>query len=537
MRMATLAHSNEHYSGRSAFAPRPPVTLTPVLSSPWRWAKAPEPISQITKSVSAKIQEKYASDSDQVALHLAELNRDVFWSQYSTLDQLASVETKTDIMKIISTFEFIGKKSVFLFSIFARKIVANRHMYSANELAEIMHAFAHLGFLEESFCLQLSERLIQDLDSVSPQSFVYIADAFASTRCFHAPLVDALLTTRKELMKMLSVGQTSLLLSSLARLNVRNEPVFELLGNRLIALTRIFSPVNIFTNPEEVEESPAVTARDVTLTAYAYGKMNVALSHKLTETIVCLSKQLVRDFTAKELQMLMTAFDRMDLSDVELFAAVSVQAQRRMAQFSCESLVHFLRAMSNRKSVDSDLVTRIVCQLPRLVTNMKAAELVALYQVFRDMGLQSRAAMEALRASTVSKAGQLSSGDWLTVLGSAVEIAKPEMVIELLEAFALVNSSPANYRSTTTIINATIISRMTAAQLGTLALIVGKSHNPPPSLLKTISQEVERRSWTPSDASDVYCALVKGNMHEKSVFEGVMRNLFTTALHAYISLK
>ena len=549
VRVASLAHSttsttttsNDHHKAPSAVV-RPPNSstagwrLTPLGKSngvPLQWLSTPparkdESIRSLTESISARIQEKYAEDTEAVAVELEALNRDVFWSKFSTLTELGAVESKRDILKIISTFQFIGKKSVFLFSKFSRKIIANKHEYSANEIAEVMHAFAQLGFLEESFCLQLSERLMELLPSASAQAFVWVADGFATTRCSSSEFNEALLQHALLRIDTFNVSQVSLLLSSLARLSIRDEYVYTCLGSRLTALTDVFKTEEVFSIPEESCLSGAdCSARDVTLTAYAFAKMKVSLSHKLTETIIALSKQLIRDFTSKELQMLMTAMDRFDLKDAELFAVVSLQAQRRIAQFSSESLIHFLKAMVGRSAVDSALTTRVVCQLPRLVNSMKASDLVALYQVFQDMGLKSQSAMEAIRGPTISKSGQFSSADWITILGCAAEIASPEISHELIEAFTLVNVSPANYRSTTSIINATVISRMTIPQL---VLLTSTLPTCPDSLSEIIFSEIERRGLTASDASDVYCGLVELNMHENPKFKDRMRILLSNAL-------
>jgi hypothetical protein len=552
MRVPALASSgHDHHHAppplglvrKPTFAQRR-VVLTPVsknLNIDWSSLvpkqSVQETLSDIQQAVSAKIQEKYAANTDLVSQYLEELNKDVFWSKYSTIDQLASVESKDDIMKIIFTFQFISKKSVYVFSTFARKIIANKQLYSVNEIASIMHAFAQLGFLEESFCIQLSERLTEDMACASAESFVWIADAFASTRCYHETMVNVLFAHSSTHMNSFTPSQVSLFLSALARLNVRNDVVYEQLGNRLVALSDVISAKSekIFSIPEESpieEEKSSCTARDVTLAAYAFAKMKVNVSHKLTETIIALSKQLIRDFTAKELQMLITALDRLGLNDHELFSSMSVQAQRRIAQFSCDTLVHFMRAMANRNAMDQELVTRVVCQLPRLVNNIKAAELVGLFQVFADLKVNSKAAMEALRAPTVSKAGQLSSSDWLTVLEAVADLGASEVVDEFIDAFTLVNASPANYRSTTTIINATVVSRMTNQQVVSLVSILSKTAQHPAKLLDIISSELGRRTWSSNDASDVYCTLVKMNMHKNEKFEGIMRHILAQALHA-----
>jgi hypothetical protein len=546
VRVATLAHAtpqnNDHKPppqlviGRPSdvvFKPKAGLArLTPVNVLPQEWliTQPRESIADFTTLICAKIRERYDQDVKRTESELEALNKDVFWSKYSSLQELASVEYKQDILKIIQTFQFVGKKQVYVLSQLSRKIIANRHDYTVEELGNVMHAFAQLGFLEESFCLQLSAVVIPELAKASPQTFVLVADAFATTRCFHSEFVERLVAEAPFKIYQFNVSQVSLLLSALARLNVRNEPLFTKLGNRLMALTDVFSN-EIFSIPEKVVvETNVCSAGDVTLTAYAFAKMKITPSHKLVETMVSLSKHLVRDFTAKELQMLMTALDRFDLKEVELFSAVSSQAQRRIAQFSSETLVHFLKAMTRRSALDSGLSTRVVCHLPRMVNNMKASEIVGMFDIFRENGLKSQSGIEALRSSTVSKAGQFSSSDWLSILGSVVEVASPEVVSEFVDAFVLVNASPANYRSSTNIINATVMSRMTNQQIVNLMSICAKINEPSEKLTSLVLEEIQRRSWSSSDASDAYCVLVKMNMHSKSECETVMRNLLAKAL-------
>lgn len=505
-----------------------PLPLKPVVRSEWPQAlKQPEPISALTQSIHSKLHEKFADNRDLLEKHLGELNEDVFWSKFSSLDELGKVESKNEILKIISTFSFISKKSVFLFSNFSRKIVANCDSYSASELAAVIHAFAQLGFLEESFCLQLVNRLVADLPNTSAEELVLIADGFASTRCFHSGMVEALLAEGIRQMPNFTTSNVSLLLSSLARLNVVDEKMYGLLGQKFLQLTDIYKP--IFVIPEEAEVA-ACTARDVTLTAYAFAKMRVPISHKFSETMVALSKILIRDFTAKELQMLVTAFDRFALCDAELMAAVSAQAQRRIAQFSCESLVNFLKAFSAQNVLDDALIARVTCQLPRLVNNAKISELVAFVDVLATAGVTSGVAVEALKPAIIAKAGQMGSHEWLTVMSGMRKIASAEAAEEVVDAFVLVNSAPANYRSTTKIINSTVMSRMNPHQLVGLVEMAAKSPQPHADLNELIMNEVERRDWSSNDASDMYCALVQLNAHENAAFERTMKNLLAKAI-------
>jgi hypothetical protein len=355
--------------------------------------------------------------------------------------------------------------------------------------------------------MQLADRLISDMHTVTHQQFVHIADGFASTRCFLSRLVDAIIFQIPSRAHELETHQVSLLLSSLARLNVLNESVFAQLGHRLIALENF-------------------TARDVTLTAYAFAKMRVPPSLQLEEKIVDLSKNLVRDFTAKELQMLSTALDKWNIAEMELFQSISAQAQRRIAQFSSESLVHLLRALLGRNCLDHQLMSRVVCQLPRLANNMQINEIVLLLALFRDANFSSSVAIEAVRPSLVSKTGLLTPADWTTVLDCLSKIASQDALSEILEAFVLVNRLPPHYRSTTNQVSASILQRMSVTQL----ISTLKSARKHPEAAKLVCDTLRAKIATSENASDAYCALVELNLHQEPTAESLMRHLLSLAI-------
>ena len=518
----------------------PTVSPSPTLPSQWLAPAFPpkQKIDDITESISARIREKYINNSDLMNHHLAALNADVFWTQYSSLHDLSRVDSKSDILRIISTFQFISKKSIFLFSNFARKVIANVTLYSAGDLASIVSAFAQLGFLEESFCMQIAHRVMEDAKSATANELVSLIDGYASTRCYHSAVIDTLVREAKSKINSFTVEQVSLFSSSLARLNVRDEAVFDLLSKRLLFLTAdIIQPrPEIFSIPEdspvEVTAEPhgVCTARDVTLAAYAFAKMRIPTTPQFESKIVQLAKSMIRDFTAKELQMLTTALDRWSRADAHMYAEISTQAQRRIAQFSGESLVLLLRALISRNHKDDSLATRVVCQLPRLAANLKASELVQFFSVLKDMGVKSEAGLEAIRAVTVSKAGQFSPADWITLIGSVVEIASPDLVSEMVEGFVLVNASPAKYRDTLSAVDTTVIQRMSNSQIVSLVTAVSGMTARTPKLMGLIADNVRGRKFNSHDSSDLYCVLVKMDCHKEKQFESVMKDLFTNAL-------
>ena len=465
----------------------------------------------IADTIKAKVEEKFRDQPDVVAEHMNALNCDSFWTKHCTIQDLARIESKESIIRVISTFQFISKKSVFLFSNYCRKIIANSFQYSASQLAQIIHAFAQLGFLEESFCMQLNERLIQDMHSVSNREFVHIADGFASTRCYQSRMVETFLTHAVDRIPEMDFYEVSLFLSSLARLNVRNESVFSSLGNQFLRC---------------IEIDPAFTARDLTLTAYAFSKMNVKHVPELDRQLVNLSKSVIRDFTAKELQMITTAFNKVCVEDSELFASISAQAQRRIAQFSSEALVHLLTALLERKALDDELMSRMVCQLPRLANSMHINEMVQLLTVFRDASFRSFAAMEALRAPLVSKSGLIAPSDWVSILDCLAKIGSVDIFSEMTDAFVLVNSSPAHYRNTTSLVSSTVLQRMSLNQLTSVLCSVRSTHD----AAQIVLNEIAGRSLTSAEASEVYCSLVELNFHQEVPVEKLMRGLLNKAI-------
>lgn len=527
-------HENNQRQRPPTFSPLLPVN--PTIPS-WLPPVFPSGLPEIRDSITQKIQEKYVNNSDVMQYHLSALNADVFWNRFSSLQELARLEDKNDILKVISTFQFISKKSIFLFSNFSRKIVANLPLYSAGELAAVIHAFAQLGFLEESMCLQSAQRIVSDIHNTDAQELVYIADGFASTRCYHTGVIEAILKHSRKLVSAFTVDQVSLFASSLARLNVRDERMFDSLGRRMLELTDVFAPrMEIAAPMLAIPEEPPVdstgnlpcTARDVTLTAYAFAKMRVNMNKVFENKIVELSKILIRDFTAKELQMLTTAFDRWNLQDEVLFSAISEQTQRRMAQFSAESLVLLLKALINRSALDDALVARVVCHLPRLAFNMKTSDLVQFYPVLIEA--KSETGFEALRAATVTKSGQFGPADWITILDSVTKTSTCTSADELIDAFVLVNAKPANYRETTNVVCQTVLERMSNQQLISLVSIAARLPKTSFELMNLIATSIETRTLNSNDSSDLYCLLVQMNCHENILFEKVMKNLFSNAL-------
>jgi hypothetical protein len=298
----------------------------------------------------------------------------------------------------------------------------------------------------------------------------------------------------------LTTSNLSLLSSCLARLNIKNDLLFTKIESEFMA--------------RSVKTENFISARDVTLTAYAFAKIrkqetSILFQQKLVE----LSKILVRDFTAKELQMLTFAFEKWSV-DKSIFSDISTQAQRRIAQFSTDTLIHLLRSFANLGVLDDALVTRVVCQFPRLSHTLASTEIVDFWNICQISKIANPVVMESLRPLTVMRAGTFSVPDWLSVFDSVSTIAPREVCREILDSFILISQLPARYKGTLTPVTSTVLEKMTAEQICALIKSVGMMKVESGEFVSLILGHDGIKTLSPSQASDVYCALVALNAHE-----------------------
>jgi hypothetical protein len=327
-------------------------------------------------------------------------------------------------------------------------------------------------------------------------------------------------------MNDLDASQLSLLASSLARLNVRNDARFDLISKRFLELDSSISEV------EDVPPSTEVGARVVTLVAYAFAKLRPSSTNTLFQNkIVSLSKDLIRDFTAKELQMLTTALDRWNIQDLQIYSSISGQAQRRIAQFSSETLIHLLRVFANRSIEDHSLMSRVICQLPRISQTLKSNEIVAFWTLFRDMKIRSPVAIEVLRPLTVTRSGMFSVNDWLSILDSCATVGNESSNQEIIDAFVMINELPAKYKGTLTPVSSTVVEKLSTGQIiDVLKSIKSMKLNCSRNVAELITRRIDIEAVSASDASDIYCSLVALGCHENTAMNHLMTRLMCRAI-------
>jgi hypothetical protein len=408
---------------------------------------------------------------------------------------------KSDILEAVQDLVVMHRKPVHLFSKFKARILGNLKAWTASELGVVCHAWAQLGFLKEDFCVAISDRVVESAPTCSADSLVNLLDAFASTRCVISSAVEAI--NREVTLKVaeLDPRQLGLHCSSLARLNIRDIPLLTLLRMQILRAS---------------DASLPFSARDITLTAYSFSKLD-ATDPILLGRLAGLSGEVMRDFTAKDLQMMATSYEREADDYAELFAQISMQAQRRIAQFSGDTIVGLMRAFAKKGVTDSELATRVISQLPRISVSLKAKESVCLLDSLATMKMQSDIAVEVLGGVMKEKVHELGMSDWLSVLRSLHAMQATES--PLLESFSVAFMR--------------VLAKKTRLdQLVQLADVLAKLEYRNAEVLDIVTESLRNSlpELSPSNAADIYCSYASLRAYEQPKHSGFMQSVMMKAL-------
>lgn len=330
------------------------------------------------------------------------LNTD-FWGKYEDIPSMAKAYEKEDILQIVENFVLIHRKHVYLFQRLKVTVLRTLEHWSAPDLAVLCHAWAQLGFLHEDLCIAMATRVGETAHLCSPQELCWLMDAYATSRCSIQSAADVL--TQLTLLRLddFTMPQLCLHASSFARLNIRNETLFRFIGERFVA--------------NGVGKEAPLNARDVTLAAYSFAKLGFFFPG-VFETLAGNAADVIRDFTSRDLQMLVVALARAQHRDTELLSSVSAQAQRRIAQFNAESLALTLRAMAFFGVADGALFTRAVCHLPRSISTFRPADVTTLLSAFAAAQVHSMALFDIVTPYILERATVFTPSDWVHALGS-----------------------------------------------------------------------------------------------------------------------
>ena len=406
---------------------------------------------------------------------------------------------KSDILETVQDFVTLHRKPVHLFSKIKCRILNNLGAWTATELGVVCHAWAQLGFLKEDFCVAISDRVADTAETCTVDSLVHLMDAFATTRCVVASVVDAINAQVKRKVYELDPRQLGLYCSSLARLNVCDVPLLTSLRVRILVAS----------------EKHDFSARDITLSAYSFAKLGCTDSI-LFGRLASLTEKVMRDFTAKDLQMMATAFEREPDDYTLLYSILSIQAQRRIAQFSPDAIVLLMKAFAKKGMNDSALATRVIGQLPRIALGLQGKEAACLLNSMSVMGMKSEVAMNVLGGVVRENVRELGVMEWLSVLKSMNAMnARNE---ELLTCF----SSSIDQ----------VVKKATANQVAQVADVLAKLEYKNVHVLDVLTESLSKSidDISPGSAADIYCSYASLGAYENPNHTRLMQSVMQKAL-------
>ncbi|CBZ55620.1 conserved hypothetical protein [Neospora caninum Liverpool] len=338
------------------------------------------------------------------------------------------------------------------------KIIQNIESFHVDEIACLARAMHQVGYLRTDFLYAASTAIAKNAQVASPASCCLLLEAFAAHRLQSEQAVRALCgQLRHHAIRGLAPPQLASVISSLARLNVRNAQLLATASSRLLCL---------WSNPcaasESGREAPAPLGRadglarptratkperrffphDVAQVIYGLTKLQcnhplmafvlrdilpqvVGRMHSHQLTITAVAIQRLREHsravdcksggtwpsdarTAAEPHVSgerMRGVDcpggtekqrTLELLQDSAFGLVVNEVAKRLPQFKAESICMVLRACAALGVKDNRLIARLVVQLPRLLSTFDPDDVVVLTDSLARLGLHSGASVDLI---------------------------------------------------------------------------------------------------------------------------------------------
>jgi len=252
-----------------------------------------------------------------------------FWGQYKDIPSMAQASDKHDILQITQNFALIRRKHLNLFQRLKKTVLQNLDMWAASDLAVLCHAWGELGFMHEDVCVAMAGRITATVHACSAQELCQLMDTYATARCSIQSVTLEITKHTMQLLDQFSCSQLCLHASSYARLAIPNRQLFELIAERLVSI----SPLSNMPDGTGFEHLD-LTARDFTLAAYSFAKLGFFFD-SLFEAVARGALCRIKNFTARDLQILMVAFARAQHRNDVLLLTVSRHAQKKNCTVLC----------------------------------------------------------------------------------------------------------------------------------------------------------------------------------------------------------
>jgi len=362
-----------------------------------------------------------------------------FWGPYRDIPSMATATKKEEIIQIVENFALINRRHIRLFQRLKATVLRTIETWAASDLALLCRAWSELGFLHEDLCIAMAPRVAATLPGCTVSELVCLLDAYATARCYVPSAVDVILQQTVLRLEEFNASQLCHHACSLARLNVHNEPLVLSIANKL---GEVEVPLGSFD-----VRRPPFSAREISMAAYSFAKLGCHSSATF-QTLSRAARPVIRDFSAKELQTLIVAVARARHTDHELLDAISIQAQRRVAQFSAEALTLMLRGLAFFGRSTDPLFTRVLAELPRAILTFRPGDVAALLNAFAAAQVRSPFLFDLVTPFILEKAPMFTAIDWSLALRSyaAFQHADAMFLACLAMHFKASDLSPAQRR-------------------------------------------------------------------------------------------
>jgi len=312
-------------------------------------------------------------------------------------------------LQIVDNFVLIHRKHVHVFQRLKVTVLRTLDMWSASDLAGLCHAWAQLGFLHEDLCLAMAGRVTETVDGCNPQQLTWLLDAYATARCSVDSVTATIVRATFLLLEKFTLKELCLHASSFARLNLQHRELLHAMSLRFVSLLTSCSDVSA-----DRDWHTRYAARDLALMSYALAKLGCA-SDAAFAAISKGAVPVMRDFTAQDIRMVFVAYQRANYFDAVL-QSLSLEAHRRIAQFSAESLTLTLSSMAYFGMSESSLFTRSVAQLPRMILTFKPHDVTLLVNTFAAAQVHSAALFDTVTPFIKEKAPFFTPSNWVHAL-------------------------------------------------------------------------------------------------------------------------
>jgi len=337
------------------------------------------------------------------------INHDLF-GPYKSYAAMAKAVAKDDILVIVNSLALIGRRHRCLLQHLTTNVVKNLHLWSAPDLAELCKCLLQLGYLHEDLCVAMADRVLLTVEQCSASELCWLLDAYAATRCSVDSVVAAIAEESTSKVHKFRIEELARHASSFARLHASgHQDLIDMLAQQLIQHLEV---ANLSPAVPQQFVDRGFIARDLTVAADAFSRLfNEADCRPVFRALAPAVTVVARDFTAKDLQVLLTAMCRANYRDEALLQLLAAKVLWRISQFDAEALVLTIRAFAFFGMSEKVLPTT-VCHMPRFILRFKPADVITLLNTVAAAGVHSEALLDILTQRILELAPWFSTQDW-----------------------------------------------------------------------------------------------------------------------------